>query len=447
MFHSIRWRIAALYVPLVLISTVLVAIFSANSLAIALMIGIATLLAVVLAVFVARGITVPIKNVIKASKSLPSGDLNEAVPTKSEDETGELAVTFNRMVQSLKERMDSLSDERSRLATALSGMADGVVMTDADGTVLLANPAAERLFEFEEDRAKGSPFIEVIPDYEISELLRSCIKERVQKAGQIERKSGQLFLRVVATPFRDDGVTGVLLLFQDLTEVRRLQVMKQEFVGNLSHELQTPLASVKAIVETLADGALEDKNATQKFLTAIDSEVDRMVQMVRELSELSRIETGRDRLDIAPVDLASVIDEVIAQLSPQAQRKGITLARQDAPGLPAVRADKDRLQRALANLIHNAIKFTPQDGRVAVSAEASEHGVTVSVADTGIGISRSDLPHVFNRFFKAEKSHSGEGTGLGLAIAKHIVQAHGGEIWVESEEGRGSVFRFSLPVE
>jgi len=236
----------------------------------------------------------------------------------------------------------------------------------------------------------------------------------------------------------------VLVLLQDLTEIKGLQTMRREFVGNISHELRTPLASIKAIAETLP--AVADRNEARGFLEKISGEVDRMTQMVNELSELSRIETGGVPLVITPVDLNKLVAEVNERMRPLAERKGVILEQLTAAGLPEVPADASRLQQVVGNLVHNAIKFTPAGGRVTVAVRQEGDNLVVEVRDSGIGIAAADIPHIFERFFKADRSRSGGGTGLGLAIARHLVRAHGGDIRVQSEEGRGSVFSFTLPL-
>jgi two-component system phosphate regulon sensor histidine kinase PhoR len=288
--------------------------------------------------------------------------------------------------------------------------------------------------------------METVRDHEVNEFYEACRRTDAQQAGQIEEASQKRLLRVIATPFPPDGPTGVLLIFQDLTEVRRLQSVRQTFIGNISHELRTPLASIKAAVETLREGALEEPEAARNFLERIEGEVDRMTQMVRELTELSRIESGLTQPKFAPIRIEEVVEDCLAALRPQAERKGIVLETALTQGLPPARADAERIRQVLMNIVHNAIKFTPAGGRVIISAGLDGKHLKVSVADNGVGISPADLPHVFERFYKADKSRSSEGTGLGLAIAKHIVQAHGGRIWAESEPGKGSVFAFTLPL-
>jgi two-component system phosphate regulon sensor histidine kinase PhoR len=199
------------------------------------------------------------------------------------------------------------------------------------------------------------------------------------------------------------------------------------------------------MVETLGGGAIDDKKAAQDFLTRIDSEVDRLTQLVAELTELSRIETGKTELKKEPVDLNQLVEEVITRLNPQLERQGLSLRRESDTDLPPVPADRDRVRQVVANLVHNAIKFTPARGSITITTRALEGSVAVDIADTGMGISKEDLTRVFERFYKGDKARAGEGTGMGLAIAKHVIEAHGGSIWVRSEEGKGSTFSFSLP--
>jgi two-component system phosphate regulon sensor histidine kinase PhoR len=288
--------------------------------------------------------------------------------------------------------------------------------------------------------------IEAVRDYEIDRALKSCLETSKEYTAQLEFGPDKRFLRVIAVPLMADGLTGTLLLFQDLTELKSLQTMRRELVGNISHELRTPLAGIKAIVETLQDGAISDKRATEDFLARVDSELDRMMQMVTELTELSRIESGRGDLKPEMINLNSLVEEVIARFKPQSERKTVSLSAELFADLPLIRADKDRIYQAITNLVHNAIKFTSSGGCVVISTGVSENSILVKVSDTGVGISSKDLPRIFERFYKADKARSGEGAGLGLAIAKHVIQAHGGDIWVESEEGKGSTFFFSLPL-
>jgi two-component system phosphate regulon sensor histidine kinase PhoR len=239
------------------------------------------------------------------------------------------------------------------------------------------------------------------------------------------------------------------LVFQDLTRLRQLETVRRDFISNISHELRTPLAALKALTETLQDSALDDPPSARRFLAQIELEVDSLSQMVTELLELSRIESGRVPLHFIGKQPQDIAHAAVERLSLQAARAGLTISVDVSPDLPQVLVDPIRIEQVLVNLLHNAIKFTQQGGKVTVSARADDSKMPVeqiifSVIDTGAGISSIDLPRVFERFYKTDRARSGSGTGLGLAIARHLVEAHGGRIWVESQVGKGSTFFFSL---
>lgn len=405
-----------------------------------------TVVAIMAAALIARATTRPIREMTKASRKIAGGELGQKIPISSRDETAQLAQAFNEMSLDLSKLVGDISTEKTKLQTILSNMADAVMMVDVEGKVVLGNRATERLFNVREKDAIDKPLIEVVHDHEADEILKLCLKTSQTQTGQFESVISKRFIRVIAVPLVDDSLTGALLLFQDLTELRGLQTMRRELIGNISHELRTPLAGIKAMLETLKEGAIEDKQAAADFLSRIEGEADRMTQMVSEITELSRIETGRAELRMTPLNLKLLVEEVAAQLNPLAQRHQVTITTDLVTDLPAGRGDKDRIRQALVNLVHNAIKFNHPGGSVTMSTKASGEFVIVSVSDTGVGIPEEELPHVFERFYKADRARTRGGSGLGLAIAKHIVQAHGGSIWAQSEEGQGSTFSFSLPI-
>jgi len=405
---------------------------------------VATAMVVLAAWVIARITTRPIRRLTAASKIIASGELGQKIIIEGKDEVGELTHAFNEMSVRTKELVETISEDRTRLATILDNMTDAVIMLDSDGNVLLANRAAEKLFDIKETENRS--IIEVVRDHEVDELLKLCLKKAGIQTVQYESGMSKRYLRAIAIPIIHNELTNVLLLLQDFTELRNLQTTRRELIGNISHEFRTPLAGIKAMVETLASGAIDDKEMFNDFLTRIESEVDRLTQLVAELTELSRVETGKAELKKEPVDLNQLVEEVIAQLSPQAERQKIVIIVKPAADLPTVPADKGRVRQVIANLVHNAIKFTPAGGRITIATRALGESAAVDIADTGIGIPREELSRVFERFYKGDKARAGEGTGMGLAIAKHVVEAHGGNIRVESEEGRGSTFSFSLPL-
>ncbi len=405
---------------------------------------VATLLVILAAWGIARITTRPIRKLTVASGRIASGELGQKIAIETRDEVGELAHAFNEMSSRLKELVETISGDRARLATILDNMADGVIMTDIEGNISLANNAARNLFNAKDSTEK--PLIEMVRDHEVDEVFKLCLKTTSTQTVQCESGISKRYLRAIAIPIVHEELSDILLLFQDLTELKNLQTTRRELIGNISHEFRTPLAGIKAMAETLRHGAVDDKEAARDFLARIDDEVERLTQTVAELTELSRIETGKAELTPEPVNLNLLVEEASTQLSPQAERQHLTIDRRLASDLPPIEADKERILQVIVNLVHNAIKFSSPGGKITVATQVHNDSVTVDIADTGVGIAKSDLPHVFERFYKGDRARSGGGTGMGLAIAKHVIEAHGGSIRVRSEEGKGSTFSFSLPL-
>ena len=343
----------------------------------------------------------------------------------------------------------TLDAERARLATVLEQMTDGVLIVDSQGIIQFANPAAGKLFQTSNPIHRS--LTEVIRNHQLVEAWRRCQQTRELQSESVEVPTRHQFLQLVVIP--DSHSSGSLLLVQDLTRIRRLETVRRDFISNLSHELRTPLASLKALAETLQDGALDDPPAARRFIDQIQIEVDALTQMVTELLELSKIESGRLSLDLAPASACDLLNSASRRMQLQAERAGLNLRVECADDLPKVKIDSQRLEQVLVNLIHNAVKFTRSGGEVVLGADIAPLGGAVlgeirfAVRDSGIGIPADDVTRIFERFYRVDKSRTGSGTGLGLSIAKHIVEAHGGKIWAESVEGRGSTFYFSIPIE
>jgi two-component system, OmpR family, phosphate regulon sensor histidine kinase PhoR len=380
------------------------------------------------------------------AERLASGDLWARLVPSTRDEVGQLTRAFNHMAQQIRDQVSTLAEEQGRLAAVLAHMADGVLITDARGQVQLINAAAARLLDTSEERALQRPFTQVAFYHTLIDLWKACREQGEEQVAMVEVSHHGLFLQAIITPFREPEVEGYLVILQDLTRIRRLETVRRDFISNISHELRTPLAGLRALVDTLRGGAIKEPKAAKRFLKRMDAEVDALTQMVEELLELSRIESGQAPLRLAPTSVAEVMIPPVDRLRPQAERAGLVLNVELVPRLPHVLSDVDRVRLVLTNLVHNAIKFTPPGGRITVAARQEGNEVVLAVHDTGVGIAAEDLPRIFERFYKADRARSGGGTGLGLAIAKHIVQGHGGRIWAESIEGQGSAFYFTLPV-
>jgi two-component system phosphate regulon sensor histidine kinase PhoR len=402
----------------------------------------AVLAAFVLALQLSKLTTVPVRKLTQMARRISEGDLNQEIKTASRGEIGELATAFNLMAVKLKEMIRLIGMDRDRMSVILSQMSDGIILLDGEGKITAVNDAAKEILQITEEAAIGHIFIEAVHDYELNELVSKCIETKKECTGSVEISGTKQFLLAIATPLEGGGC---LLLLQNLTELKRLDAVKRDLSANISHELRLPIASIKALAETLAQGAVDDPSVAKEFLGQINAETDRLAQMVQELGDLSRIESGQAPLAKQKIGIGEVIKRAAERIKPQADRAGLSINIDVASDLPPVSADRDRIEQVLVNLLHNSIKFTPSGGNITISAISSGDSLQVSVADSGVGISADDLPRIFERFYKADRARSGGGTGLGLAIVKHIIEAHGGKIWAQSVEGKGATFTFTLP--
>jgi two-component system, OmpR family, phosphate regulon sensor histidine kinase PhoR len=404
--------------------------------------GIAALLAILLTILVANWTTLPVR---RLSSSIRKTTLANITGIENVDEISRLNQAFNNMSVQLQSQIDELTGERTKLSAVLNNMADGILIASEDGTVQLINPAAERMFKTTSLESLGKTLVEVVRHHQLVELWQRCKETGEPQTASYEISLEKMFVQAGATVM-DSGMPGsVLLILQDLTRIRRLESLRREFVSNVSHELRTPLASMKALTETLREGAMEDPPAAQRFLGRMDIEIDSLTQMVEELLELSRIESGRVPLEHRIVMPGELIDKAVDRMIMQGQRAGLSIEKNVEQDLPKVSVDFSRMVQVIVNLLHNAIKFTLPGGEITCGAYKTDEGVVFFVKDTGVGIDPESLPRIFERFYKADKARSGGGTGLGLSIARHLVEAHGGRIWAESELNKGTIVSFALP--
>jgi len=351
----------------------------------------------------------------------------------------------NRFTQ-LEEQNSSLISEKKMFDSTIRNMSDGIFIIDENEVVTLINPSASRIFGIQPEEAVGRTLAEAFRNYRLNELHEMCRKSGRQENMSIDIAPNKAYIQCIATPLAPELPGSFLFLIQDLTRLRQLEIVRRDFVSNVSHELRTPLASLKLIAETLQEGALNDPPAAKKFLERMEGEIDNLTQLVGELLELSRIESGKVPLDKKWINPSELVRRAEERMQLQAERAGINLRTNLEENLPKIYIDPPRLEQVLVNLLHNSIKFTNPGGEIEIGVEMHNDDIVFHIRDTGVGIPAKDLERIFERFYKTDRSRTERGTGLGLSISRHLVEAHHGKIWAESTPSEGSTFSFSIPI-
>lgn len=400
---------------------------------------------VIISIIISDNHARPIQEIAEKVQAMDAGNFSYTISHTRSKELHDLNTALNNMGEQFTSALAAINSEKNRLSIVLEQMADGALITNHLGIVEYINPAAIQLLETDQSEAIGHTFAGVVRHHQIIDLWRKSQDTEEQQGALIET-SGEKgrFLQVIITPFVEIEQRGYLLILQDLTALRRLETIRRDFISNISHDLRTPISSMRLMTETLQDGAINDAEAASRFLDLMEESIETMSQLVEELLELSRTQSGDVPLQIKPVSLNMLIDPAVKRLQPQAERANLALNNNIPRFMPMVMADSERINAVVTNLLHNAIKFTQPGGTVTLSAEEQEDFVIIAIADTGIGIAEEDARSIFERFYKVDRARSTKGMGLGLSIAKMVVEEHGGRIWVESKEGEGSIFYFSL---
>jgi len=398
------------------------------------------------------------------SRRVAAGDFRPLQFVGSRDEVADLAHALNETAERLADTIESLSGERNRSSAILRSMVEGVAVVDARERLVFFNSAFAGIFSVDGDKREGRPLIEIIRDSRLVALIRKALtgEEGLQAdivMGFIQQRSFSATAAPVnpldssvgkAASAKSESVkpSGAVVVLHDVTELRRLERVRQDFVANVSHEFKTPLTAIQGFAETLLAGAIDDPTSNRRFLEIIREHSARLARLTDDLMKLARIEAGKLELQVSPVNLADVAEGCEETALLKAGRKQISLSVDLPATLPLVRGDANLLHEVLQNLVDNAVQYTHPGGNITVAAVPRDRDVVVTVADTGIGIPLADQERIFERFYRVDAARSREagGTGLGLSIARHIVESHGGRIWVESEVGVGSRFFFSIPL-
>lgn len=458
-YHTVSdQHLVSVTVPMVIAGEVVGAVFLHGPLAgitetvsqVRMLIFYAALAAIILAAFVgyymSKSICYPLQQMNSAAHAVAAGDYRQQVEVTSSDEVGQLAQTFNYMSATLQQTVEALSEEKSKLENIMQSMNEGVVAIDGQGLITLANPQAKMLLGAGEGDLTGLPVATALTQRAISDLFMQVVQEHSACSTEVTLPEGRILSLHVSPLRRQEENWGAVGIIQDVTEVRRLEQTRRDFVANVSHELRTPMTSIQGFVEALLDGMAEDTGSQERYLRVILDETTRLNRLLNDLLDLSRLETGQAKWPMEPVRLEYVLDDVVTKLSPQLEKQGLLAETVYPENLPAVLGNRDRLQQVLINLLGNAIAFTPQGGRIKLSALEEGASVRVSISDTGVGIPPEEQDKVWERFHKVDRARTRGlgGTGLGLAIVRQIVEAHGGKVGLKSTPGRGSTFSFTL---
>ncbi len=391
----------------------------------------------------------PVKSLTEAAEAIAGGNYERRVYVSNRDELGRLATTFNHMSQELHTRMTQLLQSNDQQTAVLEGMVEGVIAVDARQRIVLSNRAAGRLFDVQPPAIEGRPLLEVVRSHELHQAVTTALATRRSQRLETYRDGAEkLSTDVQVTPMPGDPCPGVVLVMHDTTELRRLESLRREFIANVSHELKTPLTSIKAYAETLRGGAIDDPETSHKFLERIEEQAERLHTLILDMLMLARIESDQQAFEIGSVSVGEVVDQCLESQQPAAEAKEIRLVVEPEQAPALVRADREGLRGILDNLVDNAIKYTPPGGQVSMHWYVEGDVARIEVQDTGIGIREEDQRRVFERFYRVDKARSRElgGTGLGLSIVKHLVQSFDGRVEVESQPGQGSTFIVELPL-
>ncbi|MCA1063234.1 ATP-binding protein [Rossellomorea sp. AcN35-11] len=407
--------------------------------------GIAIILTTIFAFFLSTRITSPLRKMREAAFEVAKGKFDTKVPILTKDEIGELATGFNQMGRQLKFHINALSQEKEQLSSILSSMADGVITFNRDGTILITNPPADRFLQhwyYEQNESSE----EAIPTT-VRELLQSVVVTEMEQTGELSLQ-GRSYVVIISPLYNNNNIRGAVAVVRDMTEERRLDKLRKDFIANVSHELRTPISMLQGYSEAIVDDIAESEEEKKEIARIIYDESLRMGRLVNDLLDLARMEAGHITLNKARIGVMSFTERVTNKFIGLAKEKKVSIFfKSDVAINDEIQMDPDRIEQVLTNLIDNALRHTPTGGEVIVSLTGSKGGYLFNITDTGSGIPEEDLPFVFERFYKADKARTRgkSGTGLGLAIAKNIIESHRGHIQVQSKVDQGTTFTFFLP--
>ena len=398
---------------------------------------------------ISRSFSTRVERLTEFSRRVAEGDFRPIEADRSGDALEALAASLNETAARLDRTIRTLTEERNLSSAILASMVEGVAVVNASERLLFANQGFAEILGLDVPPQSGSALLEVVRQTELIEAVRQVLKGEPRVQAEIVTGTlRQHFFAVTVASVRAADTSGAVIVLHDISGLRRLERVRRDFVANVSHEFRTPLTAIQGFAETLLAGALDDPQNRIRFLEIILEHSRRLARLTEDLLKLSKMDADRLELEIRRLSVSQFVESCIETAQRPAKEKDLNLSVKLPERLPDIAADRPRLTEVLQNLLDNAIQYTPSGGQIRVSAAADGNEVTFTVSDTGIGIPRSDQPRIFERFYRVDVARSREvgGTGLGLAIAKHLVEAQGGRIWVESEVGRGSQFHFTVPV-
>jgi two-component system phosphate regulon sensor histidine kinase PhoR len=407
-------------------------------------------LAFVVGSILASGIVKPLNRIIRVSRKYAQGDFSRRIELNSQDEISELARTLNGMAADIEDKIREITLRNQQLGAIFSSMIEGVIVVDRSNRIISVNPSVERIFGVSRELSERKLFLEAIRNNDLAEIISSVLEKGEPVSGELSLQwPVQGDFRINATPiFAGGAVNGCLIVIHDITQMRKLERMRSDFIANISHELKTPLTSIKGFVETLLEGALEDKENSRDFLRIVQEHTERLTNLINDLLQLSYLESRHAALDTERVNLRALAELVLSGFTAQIKKKHLRVSN-DLDKEVVLSLDKEKMQQVFTNFLDNAIKFNKDGGSIRLSHEQLNGAIKIVVEDSGVGIPKKDCDRIFERFYRVDKARSRAlgGTGLGLSIVKHIIELHGGSVGVESSEGFGSSFWFILPLE